>query len=48
MGGGIATIVAPNLEIAKTHKTEFSITTVIKRQNKFFIVINFYCPPTTS
>ena len=47
MGGGIATIVAPNLEIAKTHKTEFSIT-VIKRQNKFFVVINFYCPPTTS
>ena len=48
MGGGIATILAPQLKVQKIQKFEHAIILVIGEQNQFSILINFYCPPTTS
>mgnify|MGYP003473753052 FL=1 len=48
MGGGIATVLAPQVNILKIHKLEYAIITVIGEENYFSILVNFYCPPTTS
>ena len=48
MGGGIATILAPQVKVVKIEKFDYAIITVIGEQKQFSIIINFYCPPTMS